>query len=271
MARLKTGVLISGRGSNLKALIDACHDPAFPAEIVTVISNKAQAAGLAFARDASIPTIALDQRAFADRAAFDLADLDVFVGLVGLVDRAGAADDGGEAGALELAGLGGVGHDPRRAVVAGEGAGQALGRPGYTRQGLETLEWLTAIQTNKDGSFRPVGTDSFGREYSDPLPYDQQPLEAQATVEACVAAYKATGDERWAQEAEKAYGWFIGRNDLGVPLASRGDGGCHDGLMPHGLNRNQGAESILALQLANVAMSALSFKEHVVTKTRGAA
>lgn len=73
MARLKTGVLISGRGSNLKALIDACRDPAFPAEIVTVISNKADAAGLAFARDAGIATASLDQRTFADRAAFDLA------------------------------------------------------------------------------------------------------------------------------------------------------------------------------------------------------
>lgn len=73
MARLKTGVLISGRGSNLKALIDACRDPAFPAEIVIVVSNKADAAGLAFARDAGIATVTLDQRAFADRAAFDLA------------------------------------------------------------------------------------------------------------------------------------------------------------------------------------------------------
>jgi phosphoribosylglycinamide formyltransferase 1 len=73
MTRLKTGVLISGRGSNLKALIDVCRDPAFPAEIVVVISNKADAAGLAFARDAGIATATLDQRAFADRAAFDLA------------------------------------------------------------------------------------------------------------------------------------------------------------------------------------------------------
>lgn len=73
MPRLKTGVLISGRGSNLQALITACRDPAFPAEIVAVISNKADADGLAFARDAGIPTVTLDQRAFADRATFDLA------------------------------------------------------------------------------------------------------------------------------------------------------------------------------------------------------
>lgn len=71
MARLKTGILISGRGSNLEALIEACRDPAFPAEIVTVISNKPDAAGLAFARDADIATVALDHRGFADRADFD--------------------------------------------------------------------------------------------------------------------------------------------------------------------------------------------------------
>ena len=71
MARLKVGVLISGRGSNLAALIEACRDKAYPAEIVTVISNKADAPGLAFARDAGIPIVALDHRAFTDRAAFD--------------------------------------------------------------------------------------------------------------------------------------------------------------------------------------------------------
>jgi phosphoribosylglycinamide formyltransferase-1 len=71
MARLKAGVLISGRGSNLAALIEACRDQAFPAEIVTVISSKPDAAGLAFAREAGIATVALDHRSFADRAAFD--------------------------------------------------------------------------------------------------------------------------------------------------------------------------------------------------------
>ena len=71
MARLKTGVLISGRGSNLRALIEACRDPAFPAEIVIVISNKADAPGLAIARDAGIPALALEPGEFADRAAFD--------------------------------------------------------------------------------------------------------------------------------------------------------------------------------------------------------
>jgi len=137
-------------------------------------------------------------------------------------------------------------------------AGMALGRSAFTSVGLETLEWIVGQQTSPEGRFRAVGTESFGREYAAPLQFDQQPLEAQATVEACVAAHEATGERRWVDEAMRAYRWYLGANDLELPLASAQDGGCFDGLMPHGLNRNQGAESILALQLANCAISALS-------------
>ena len=73
MARLKVGVLISGRGSNMTALADACADPAFPAEIVLVLSNEPGAAGLERAQAFGIPTAVLDHRAFPDRAAFDAA------------------------------------------------------------------------------------------------------------------------------------------------------------------------------------------------------
>ncbi len=137
-------------------------------------------------------------------------------------------------------------------------AGQALGRQDLIDCGLATLDWIVAKQTSPEGRFRAVGTESFGRSYEDPLQFDQQPLEAQATVDACTAAYEATGDQRWRDEAERAYRWFLGGNDLNLPLASVADGGCFDGLMPTGLNRNQGAESILALQLANCAISGVS-------------
>ncbi len=73
MARLKVAVLISGRGSNLQALIDACAEPSFPAEIGLVLSNEPGAAGLARAERAAIPTQVVSHRAFADRAAFDAA------------------------------------------------------------------------------------------------------------------------------------------------------------------------------------------------------
>jgi glycosyltransferase involved in cell wall biosynthesis len=137
-------------------------------------------------------------------------------------------------------------------------AGMALGREDFTRVGLDTLGWIVSRQTSPEGRFRAVGTESFGRAYAEPLQFDQQPLEAQATIEACVAAHEATGDPHWSEEAMRAYRWYLGANDLELPLATAQDGGCFDGLMPTGLNRNQGAESILALQLANCAISTLS-------------
>ncbi len=73
MARLKVAVLISGRGSNLQALMTACADPAFPAEIVQVISNRPEAAGLSRAREAGIPAAVIDHRDYASREEFDAA------------------------------------------------------------------------------------------------------------------------------------------------------------------------------------------------------
>ena len=71
MARLRVGVLISGRGSNLQALIDACAGPDYPAEIALVISNNAAAEGLARAAKARVPTRAIEQREFATRESFE--------------------------------------------------------------------------------------------------------------------------------------------------------------------------------------------------------
>ena len=73
MGRLKVGILISGRGSNMQALIEACAKPGAPAEIVVVLSNDPAAAGLARAAAAGIPTRAIPHRDFADRAGFDRA------------------------------------------------------------------------------------------------------------------------------------------------------------------------------------------------------
>jgi phosphoribosylglycinamide formyltransferase-1 len=76
MSRLKVGVLISGRGSNMQALIDACAEPGFPAEIALVLSNRADAAGLQRAEAAGIATDVIDHKVFPDRPAFDAAMAD---------------------------------------------------------------------------------------------------------------------------------------------------------------------------------------------------
>ena len=88
--KLRLGVLISGRGSNLQALIDACRDPGFPAEVALVISNKADAAGLARATAAGIPTLVLKPKDFADKPAHEAAMTSALEGAdIGLVCLAG--------------------------------------------------------------------------------------------------------------------------------------------------------------------------------------
>jgi phosphoribosylglycinamide formyltransferase 1 len=73
MARLKVGVLISGRGSNLQALIDACAEPDYPAEIVLVLSNRADALGIERARRAGLKTTVIPHGDFVDREGFEAA------------------------------------------------------------------------------------------------------------------------------------------------------------------------------------------------------
>ncbi|MBW6527134.1 glycosyltransferase [Sphingomonas sp. RHCKR7] len=159
-------------------------------------------------------------------------------------------------------------YDNARLPEAMLRAGIALQRQDLIACGVDTLEWIIAKQTAPEGHFRAVGSESFGRVYAEPLPFDQQPLEAQATIDACAAAFDATGDTRWYDEAKRAYDWYLGVNDLDLPLATHRDGGCFDGLMPTGLNRNQGAESILALQMASCAISGLSIRAGKVAGTQ---
>jgi phosphoribosylglycinamide formyltransferase-1 len=82
LARLRTAILISGRGSNMQALIESCRAPSAPAEIVLVLSNNPDAAGLAHAAQADVPTAVVDHRSYPDRAAFD-AELDRRLGAAG--------------------------------------------------------------------------------------------------------------------------------------------------------------------------------------------
>ncbi|MET0336889.1 MAG: glycosyltransferase [Caulobacter sp.] len=143
-------------------------------------------------------------------------------------------------------------------------AGMVLEDDRYIQTALKGLAWLCDIQTAPSGCFRPVGTHSFGVHHARPSAFDQQPLEAAATIDACAAAFEAVGDQRWVNEARRAYDWYLGRNDLGVRMARDEDGSCLDGLGPQGPNLNQGAESVLAFQMATCAMHAL-FARHSVS------
>jgi hypothetical protein len=122
--------------------------------------------------------------------------------------------------------------------------------------GLESLRWLAAQQKAAAGHFRPIGSNGFHEKDGDRAEFDQQPVEAQAMVSACLEAFRATRDHQWWREARRAYEWFLGRNDLGLPLHDPSTSGCRDGLHHNRVNENQGAESTLAFQISLVEMTA---------------
>ena len=115
--------------------------------------------------------------------------------------------------------------------------------------GLQALEWLTEVQI-RDGRFVPIGNDGWYRRDGHRARFDQQPIEAQSMIEAYLAAHRVTGDTRWANLAHQVFQWYLGENDLNIPLYDRQTGACYDGLGPGGPNLNQGAESTLAWLLA---------------------
>ena len=116
--------------------------------------------------------------------------------------------------------------------------------------GLRSLQWLMAVQTAESGHFRPVGSNGYYVRGGLRANFDQQPIEAWASVAACVEAWQATGDQSWMSEASRAFEWFLGRNDLGLPLYDATSGGCFDGLQVDRVNFNQGAESTLSFLLS---------------------
>ena len=130
-------------------------------------------------------------------------------------------------------------------------AGSRTGEPGLVAAGLETLAWLCDVQTGPGGQFAPVGSDGFFPRGGAKARFDQQPVEACATVSACLDAWTATGDEAWLSRAQVAFSWFLGNNPLGLPLWDA-QGGCRDGLQACGLNENRGAEATLSFLLAQV-------------------
>jgi glycosyltransferase involved in cell wall biosynthesis len=140
-------------------------------------------------------------------------------------------------------------YDNARLPEAVIRAGRVLGDRASVDLGLEALDWLCRRQTGPGGLFLPVSTIDLGRPLDARGVFDQQPVEATATIDACEAAFAVTQDKRWAGEAERAFAWFFGANTLGVQIAS-GDGDCFDGLTWSGPNENKGAESVLSLQLA---------------------
>ena len=129
------------------------------------------------------------------------------------------------------------------------------GQPPAIETGLISLRWLIQEQTGDGGQFSPIGCHGFWPRDAEKARFDQQPVEAHATISACMAAYEVTGEEVWADHAHRCFEWFLGRNDLGIPLYDENSGGCRDALLRDHINQNQGAESTLAFHLSRAELS----------------
>jgi hypothetical protein len=135
---------------------------------------------------------------------------------------------------------------PAQALIVG---GRFVDSSRMLEAGLDVLDWLIDSQTDPSGHLSPVGNGWWpcGGTKSK---FDQQPIEATALLLAAHAAYAATGADRYRVAMERAYAWFLGDNDLHVPIAVPDRGACFDGLTPQGVNTNQGAESTLMWLIA---------------------
>jgi len=127
----------------------------------------------------------------------------------------------------------------------------------YLDVAQESLEFLFEAEM-RDGAFSPIGNRGWFTRRGERALYDQQPVEAGAMVEAAATAYSATQSELYLAMIERGLAWFHGANLKGAAIYDPSTGASYDGLLPDGVNLNQGAESTLAYLLAVAKLASLS-------------
>lgn len=130
--------------------------------------------------------------------------------------------------------------------------------------GLKALKWLLKMQTASNGHISIIGNDGWLDKKGNRSMFDQQPIEVKGLINACLDAYVETGDKKWFEESERCLSWFLGHNDLQIPVCDHKTGGCGDGLERQGVNGNHGAESTLAWVISLVNMhTAMGLRFHL--------
>ena len=124
-------------------------------------------------------------------------------------------------------------------------AGVALDDSTLRQRGLDLLAWLLDYET-ADGHLSPTPVAGRGAEDARPG-FDQQPIEVATLADACARAAAVDADPIWPDGVRAAAAWFLGDNDAGQLMWDPDTGGGFDGLHADGVNRNQGAESTLAV------------------------
>ena len=145
--------------------------------------------------------------------------------------------------------------------------GQDIGNDDMLRAGIDSLEWLMHVQGNGGGHVSVIGNKGWMHKGGGRAHFSQQPLEAMALLQASADAFRITGNPIWLTNARSCLDWFLGRNDLGLPVYDFATGGCHDGIDPQGINENMGAESTLSWLISLLTMHDL-MGEKVLVKDR---
>ena len=131
--------------------------------------------------------------------------------------------------------------------------GLAFDNKKYREVAEKTCEFLLA-NTFTGEHFSFIGCQGWYERGKTRATFDQQPVEAAGTVMMLRAAYDATQNERFLKLQRKAFDWFLGQNDLHIPLYDFRTKGCNDALTCDGVNTNQGAESTLSFLLSLLTM-----------------
>jgi glycosyltransferase involved in cell wall biosynthesis len=130
---------------------------------------------------------------------------------------------------------------------------QHLKEESVLKTAVESLAFLEKL-TFRNGKMSVIGNDGWYRKGHNKAQFDQQPIDAAAMVMAMQSAYRATRDKEYLTRMKEAFDWFMGENDLGMPLYDIETKGCADGLHKSGVSMNQGAESTISFLLALLAM-----------------
>lgn len=144
-------------------------------------------------------------------------------------------------------------------------AGHRLSRLDMFNAGISSLEWLIEKQLSPIGYLSVIGNQGWYKKGDVISKFDQQPIEVMNLIITCSTAYRLSGENKWINMARKCFMWFLGQNDLGIPLYNYQTGGCKDGLQSQGVNANEGAESTLAWLISLLTMYKL-FEDQLLSK-----
>ncbi|MBS3762003.1 MAG: glycosyltransferase [Planctomycetes bacterium] len=151
-------------------------------------------------------------------------------------------------------------------------AHEITGKEDYLDVGVQSLDFLLGKSQSEDGHLSFVGNNGWHQKDDEPAQFDQQPIDACGLVEACKTAFRATGQREYLRHMRTAFDWFLGVNDLGVPLYDFSTGACADGLTAEGPNQNQGAESTLCCMLSLLTLTEIySEQDRIMIRSRRAA